>query len=66
MPLRARLVAARKGEIGPGEHVRVLVVVDTLPASAGLVFTLEVRGDDGRGLVIPSVTLPKLVAEGKQ
>jgi uncharacterized protein (TIGR02268 family) len=64
--LRARLVAAPKGEIGPGGDVRVLVVVDTLPASADLVFTVEVRGDGGRNLVIPSVTLPKLVVEGKQ
>ncbi|KFE72228.1 hypothetical protein DB31_0490 [Hyalangium minutum] len=64
--LRARLVAAPKGEIAPGERARVLVVVDTLPPSAGLVFTLEVRGVDGRSVVIPRVTLPTAALEGKR
>jgi uncharacterized protein (TIGR02268 family) len=63
--IQARLVAARGGEIAPGERARVLVVVDTLPTSAGLVFTVDVRGDDGRNLVIPGVTLPGSVTEGK-
>jgi uncharacterized protein (TIGR02268 family) len=61
----ARVVTVPKGAIAPGESVRVLAVVDRLPLTAGLVFTLEVRGEDGRSLVIPRVTLPKPVAEGK-
>jgi hypothetical protein len=63
--LPTRLVTAESKTSTPGASVRVLVVADALPPSAGLVFTLEVLGDDGRSLVIPGVTLPKLVAEGK-
>jgi uncharacterized protein (TIGR02268 family) len=52
-----------------GAFVRVLVVVDAPPESAGRVFTLEVSGDGGRSLVIPGVKLPALpaaVTEGKR
>ena len=55
--------AARDGRQGRGcprgVRVRVLAVADEPPPSAGVVFTLEVRGEDGRSLVIPRVTLPK-------
>jgi uncharacterized protein (TIGR02268 family) len=61
--LRARLVTNVKGAIAPGNDVRVLVVLDSEPASADLVVVLEVLGDDGRSFVIPRVTLPM---EGKQ
>jgi uncharacterized protein (TIGR02268 family) len=64
--VQARVVTVPKGAIPPGEKARVLAVVDKLPPTAGLVFTLEVRGEDGRSLVIPRVTLPKPVAEDKQ
>ena len=64
--LRALRVKAERDVIAPGEFVRVLVVAGEPPPSAGLVFTLEVLGDDGRSLVIPRVTLPKLVTEGKK
>ena len=53
--VRARVVTAGSGEIPPSESRRVLAVADTLPASAGEVFALEVRGSGGRSLVIPDV-----------
>ncbi|WP_240359485.1 DUF2381 family protein [Pyxidicoccus trucidator] len=53
--LRARLVTVGNGEIAPGASLRVLAVADTLPASTGEVFALEVRGSGGRSLVIPDV-----------
>jgi uncharacterized protein (TIGR02268 family) len=56
--LRARLVTDIKGAVAPGDVVRVLVVLDTEPPSAGLVVALEVLGDDGRSFVIPRLTLP--------
>jgi uncharacterized protein (TIGR02268 family) len=64
--VRARLVTKGDGVASPGERVRVLAVVDKLPESAGRVFTLEVRGDGGRGLAIPRVELPKAATEGQQ
>jgi uncharacterized protein (TIGR02268 family) len=63
--LRALRVKAERDAIAPGETIRVLVVADEPPPSAGVVFALEVLGDGGRSLVIPRVTLPKLVTEGK-
>jgi uncharacterized protein (TIGR02268 family) len=62
--LRARLVTAAVDEPSAGGTVRVLVVAETPPPSAGLVFTVEVRGADGRSLVIPRAHLPRPVAEG--
>ena len=64
-PLRARLVAARKGEFGPAEEVRVLAVVDTPPPSAGLVFTVAVLGEDGRSIAIQDVKIPAPAKEPK-
>ncbi len=61
--LRARLVTQEKGEIAPGDTVRVLVVSDEPPTSAGP-FTLEVRGVDGRSLAIPKVRFPANKQEG--
>jgi uncharacterized protein (TIGR02268 family) len=63
--VQARVSTKTKGAIAPGEFLRVLVVADEPPESAGLVFTLEVRGDDGRSLVIPRATLPTPIAEVK-
>jgi uncharacterized protein (TIGR02268 family) len=64
--VQARVVTKPKGASDPGGDARLLAVVDRLPTSAGPVFNLEVRGEDGRSLVIPRVKLPKSVAEGKQ
>jgi len=62
--LRARLVTVGGGEVAPGESLRVLAVVDTLPPAAGGGFALEIRGTSGRSLVIPRVHFPKRAAEG--
>ncbi len=62
--LRARLVTVGGGEVAPGESLRVLAVVDTLPPAAGWGFALEIRGTSGRSLVIPRVHFPKCTAEG--
>jgi len=62
--LRGRVVLEEQGEIPPGEAVRVLVVTEELPAGAGLVFTLEMSGADGRTLAIP-VKIPAPAKEPK-
>jgi hypothetical protein len=64
--LRALRVKAVRDARAPREEVRVLVAADEPPKSAGLVFTLEVLGDDDRSIVIPRLTLPKLGPEGKR
>jgi uncharacterized protein (TIGR02268 family) len=64
--LRARLVIEGKGETAPGKRVRVLVVLEDPPPTAGLVFTLEVLGEDGRSAVIPEVKLPAPAPEGQR
>jgi uncharacterized protein (TIGR02268 family) len=64
--LRARLVTEGKGETAPGEKVRVLVVLEELPPTAGLVFTLEVLGEDGRSVAIPGVKIPVPATEGQR
>jgi uncharacterized protein (TIGR02268 family) len=56
--LRGRVVREQQGESVPDDWVRVLVVTEEPPAGAGLVFTLEVSGADGRTLAIPRVTIP--------
>lgn len=56
--LRGRVVREEQGEPKPGKGVRVLVVTDEPPESAGLVFILEVSGPDGRSLAFPPVTIP--------
>ena len=53
--VRARVVTVGGGEVAPGGSLRVLAVADTVPASAGEVFALEVSGSGGRSLVIPDV-----------
>jgi uncharacterized protein (TIGR02268 family) len=62
--LRARLVTVGSGEVAPGASLRVLAVADTPPPAAGEGFTLEMRGTDGRSLVIPRVHFPKRETEG--
>ena len=59
MPLPARLVAVRQGPIPSGERTRVLAVAEIQESDPGFVFTLEVRGDGGRDLLIPDVHFPK-------
>jgi hypothetical protein len=59
---RARLVTDATGPVAPGDFVRVLAVLDTVPPGADLVVALEVLGDDGRSFVIPRLTVPM---EGK-
>jgi uncharacterized protein (TIGR02268 family) len=56
--LRGRVVLEEQGEPAPGGFLRVLVVTEETPAGAGLVFILELRGADGRTLVIPEVKVP--------
>lgn len=63
--LRGRVVREQPGEPVPGEPVRVLVVTEEPPASAGLVFILEMRGADGRTLAI-DVEIPALAQEPKR
>ncbi|GMU02571.1 hypothetical protein KH5H1_66910 [Corallococcus caeni] len=63
MRLRARLVAKKPGAILPGGYGRVLAAVEVPETKADLVFTLEVRGDEGRRLTIPDVRFPKSAAE---
>jgi len=64
--LRTRLVPVGGGESAPSKSLRVLAVADSPPPEAGEVFTLEVRGSGGRGLVIPDVTFPRRSKEGDQ
>jgi uncharacterized protein (TIGR02268 family) len=64
--LRARVVTDKSGESAPGEDVRVLVVLEDPLPDAGLVVTLEVRGADGRSLVIPEVRIPARAREGQR
>ena len=64
--LRVRLVTDSSGAIAPGEDMRVLVVLEDPPPDAGLVATLEVRGTDGRGVVIPKVEIPARAMEGSR
>jgi len=57
-PVTVRSVASAAGEIAPGRKDRVFVEAEVPPPSAGLGFTLELRGADGRRLSIPTVRLP--------
>ncbi|WP_224360283.1 DUF2381 family protein [Hyalangium versicolor] len=63
--LQGRVVLEEQGETAPGERVRVLVVTEEPPPSAGLVFILELSGADGRTLAIPEVKLPATTQERK-
>lgn len=64
--LRGRVVLEEQGEPAPGEPVRVLVVTEEPPESAGLVFTLEVSGTDDRSLAFPPVKIPAPAKEPKR
>jgi uncharacterized protein (TIGR02268 family) len=64
--LRGRVVLEEQGERAPGEVVRALVVTEEPPASAGLVFTLEVSGADGRSFAFPPVRFPAPAKERKR
>ncbi len=64
--LRGRVVLEERRKPAPGKPVRVLVVTEEPPASAGLVFILEVSGADGRTLAIPEVKIPALAKEPKR
>lgn len=66
MPLRARLVAEKKGPIPPGGEGRILVVTEVQESDSSFVLALEVLGDNGRRLRIPEVRFPKLGAGGAQ
>jgi uncharacterized protein (TIGR02268 family) len=58
--LPGRVVAEGQGEPTPSGGVRVLVVTEEPHPSAGLVFTLELSGADGRSLAFPPVKIPEL------
>ncbi len=64
--LRGRVVLEEQGETAPGEAVRVLVVTEEPPPSAGLVFILELSGADARMLAIPEVKIPGPAKEPKR
>jgi uncharacterized protein (TIGR02268 family) len=57
-PVTVRSVAAAAGEIAPGRREQIFVEAEVPPPSAGLAFTLELLGADGRRLSIPTVRLP--------
>jgi len=63
--LRARLVTVGGEEIAPGLRKRVLAVAAP-PPNIGEVFALDIRGTDGRSLVIPRVRFPGQSAKGEQ
>ncbi len=64
--LRGRVVREEQGETEPGKAVRVLVVTEEPPKGAGLVFTLEVSGAEGRSLAFPPVTIPAPAKEPRR
>lgn len=65
-PVTVRLLTAATEEIPPGEFRHVWVETDAPPASAGVLFTLEVRGADGRVLRVENVELAPPAREGKR
>lgn len=62
--LQGRVVTPRQDRPGAGR--RVLVVTEEPPPSAGLFFSLELRGAEGQHLVLPNVKIPKQAEEGKR
>jgi hypothetical protein len=56
--LRGCVVPEEQGEPALGDPVWVLVVTEEPPSSAGLAFTLELSGADGRSLTIPVPKIP--------
>ncbi|WP_395848454.1 DUF2381 family protein [Cystobacter fuscus] len=65
-PVTVRLVTPETEEIPPGTSRNVLVETDDPPAGAGVFFTLEVSGADGRFLRVGNVELAPRTLEGKR
>jgi uncharacterized protein (TIGR02268 family) len=65
-PVTVRLVSPEVEEIAPGARGRVWVEADDPPASAGVFFTLEVSGVDGRSVRVGNVELAPRSEEGKR
>lgn len=65
-PVTVRLMTAEVEEIPPGSRGRVWVEADDPPASAGVSFTLEVSGADGRAVRVGNVALAPRTEEGKR
>jgi uncharacterized protein (TIGR02268 family) len=65
-PVTVRLVTSETEEIAPGKSWRVWVETDDPPARAGVFFTLEVSGADGRFLRVGNVALAPRAQEGKR
>jgi uncharacterized protein (TIGR02268 family) len=61
-----RLMTPEVEEIPPGMSRRVWVETDDPPASAGVLFTLEVDGADGRSVRVGNVALAPRTEEGKR
>ncbi|WIG94640.1 DUF2381 family protein [Myxococcus sp. SDU36] len=64
MPLRARLALVGTGAIPPSGTERVIAVAELPENDANQVLTLEVRGTDGRRIVIPDVRFQRPIAGG--
>jgi len=64
--LRARIVTERNGEVPPGGSMRVLAAVAPPPPNTDEAFALDIRGTDGRSLVISRVRFPTQPTEGNQ
>jgi hypothetical protein len=65
-PVTVRAVTAEFERISPGGSGSVWVETDAPPASAGVSFTLEVSGADGRVLRVGNVELASRAHEGKR
>jgi uncharacterized protein (TIGR02268 family) len=65
-PVSVRLMTPETEEILPGTSRRVWVETDDPPASAGVLFTLEVGGADGRSVRVGNVALAPRTKEGKR
>jgi uncharacterized protein (TIGR02268 family) len=65
-PVTVRVVTPETEEIPPGMSRRVWVETDDPPAGAGVFFTLEVSGADGRFLRVGNVELAPRAQEGKR
>jgi len=65
-PVTVRVVTAEPETIAPGGSGRVWVETDDPPAGAGVLFTLEMSGADGRFLRVENVELAPRAREGKR
>lgn len=65
-PMTVRVVTPETEEIPPGMSRRAWVEMDDPPVSAGVFFTLEVSGADGRFLRVGNVALAPRAQEGKR